>query len=71
MGEAKESVPMEWEGEPVKIGLNYEYMLSFLQFAGSEQVEVRLRDSSTQALFLPVGDDASQYQYVVMPMRLG
>jgi DNA polymerase-3 subunit beta len=70
MGDASEELPGEWVGEDVRIGLNYEYVLQFLQQVGTEQVEVRLKDSSTQALFAPVGDDSGSYQYVVMPMRL-
>ena len=70
MGDAAEDLAMEWAGADVKIGLNYEYVLQFLQQARTDQVEVRLKDSSTQALFLPVGEEGGTYQYVVMPMRL-
>jgi DNA polymerase-3 subunit beta len=72
MGEAREELPVEHVGGEVKIGLNYEYLLNFLGVVGSEQVEIKLKDSSTQALLGPAGDDAGDltYQYVVMPMRL-
>jgi len=70
MGDASEDLAMEWVGNDVKIGLNYEYVAQFLQQAGTDQIEVRLKDSSTQALFAPVGEESGSYQYVVMPMRL-
>lgn len=73
MGDASEDLPAEWDGDEVTIGLNHEYVQQFLQQLGSENVEVRLKDAATQALFSPadVKADEAQYQYVVMPMRLG
>jgi len=70
LGDASEDLPVEWQGEAVKIGLNYEYVLQFLQQVGTDQIEVRLKDSSTQALFQPAGEEGGSYKYVVMPMRL-
>ena len=72
MGEAREELPVEQQGGEVKIGLNYEYLLNFLGVVGTEQVELKLKDSSTQALLGPAGEgaDGLTYDYVVMPMRL-
>ena len=70
MGEASEELPAETSGGEVKIGLNYEYVLQFLQAVGSEAIEARLKDSTTQALFQPVDGEGLEYRYVVMPMRL-
>jgi len=72
MGEAREELDVEQIGGEVKIGLNYEYLLQFLQVVGCEKVELKLKDSSTQALLSPTGEDAGDitYKYVVMPMRL-
>jgi DNA polymerase-3 subunit beta len=70
MGDASEVLPLEWVGNDVEIGLNYEYVLQFLQQVGRDQVEVRLKDTGSQALFLPAGEGSGSYQYVVMPMRL-
>ena len=68
VGEATETVPTEHDGAPARIGLNHEYLRQFLGVVEAEKIEVRLKDSTTQALFLPAG--AAGYQYVVMPMRL-
>lgn len=68
LGEASETLATEQEGGPVKIGLNHEYVRQFLGVVDTDQVELKLRDSTTQALFQPAG--APGYQYVVMPMRL-
>ena len=74
-GEANESLPVELaEGVSgdvsVKIGLNYEYLLQFLQVVGGETLELQLKDSSTQGLLLPTEQGPFDYRYVVMPMRL-
>lgn len=72
MGDATEELPVEWTGDGVTIGLNFEYVMNFLQAVDCEQVAVFLKDSTTQALFEPVGEeDRGTYRYVVMPMRLG
>ncbi len=68
VGEATETVSTEHEGGPAKIGLNHEYLRQFLGAVETEKVEVKLKDSTTQALFQPAGTPG--YQYVVMPMRL-
>ena len=70
MGEASEEIAVEHAGDDVKIGLNHEYVQQFLQVLGTEKVEIRLKDSSTQALLVPVDDAELEHQYVIMPMRL-
>ena len=69
MGEATDEMAVESSGGDVKIGLNHEYLQQFLAVVDTEKVEMRLKDSGTQALLKPVGDGPA-YQYVVMPMRL-
>lgn len=69
LGEAHETIETEQDGADVKIGLNHEYVRQFLSVLDTEKVEIRLKDSTTQALFQPAGQTG--YQYVVMPMRLG
>ena len=65
-------VVVEFDGEPLSIGLNAQYVLDFLEEAESETVRLELRDENTQCLCQPEGgiEGASRYMYVVMPMRL-
>lgn len=71
--EAREELPCQYEGEPLEIAFNSEYLLDFLDVVESESVEIILRDGQSPALFRPLGDvaPAERYLYVVMPMRLG
>ena len=69
-GEARESLPIEFAGEPLEIGFNGLYLLDFLTGLESEQVVFELRDQDTQGLLKPKMDEEYLYQYVVMPMRI-
>lgn len=69
LGEAKESLPVEYAGGAVEIGFNAQYLLDFLSVAGNEGVELQLKDSESQGLLRPAGDSAFEHRYVVMPMR--
>jgi DNA polymerase-3 subunit beta len=69
LGEARESLPIDYEGEGVEIGFNAQYLLDFLAAVGGEQIVLELRDAESQGLLRPAGDEQDNYRYVVMPMR--
>ncbi len=68
-GEARELVPVEYNGAPMEIGFNPQYLLDFLGACGSDSVCISVRDSETQGMLQPVGTSALEYRYVVMPMK--
>ena len=70
VGEAKESLPANYQGEAIEIGFNAQYLLDFLAGLGSEEVALDLRDEETQGLLRPNPEGDYFHQYVVMPMRL-
>jgi DNA polymerase-3 subunit beta len=70
LGEARESIPAEYKGEPVEVGFNAQYLLDFLGAVGSEAVRLEVKDSESQGLLRAAGESAVDYRYVVMPMRL-
>ena len=69
LGEAREGVAVEYDGEPVEIGFNAQYLQDFLAAVGSERVTVELKDAESQGIFAPA-EAGDEYRYVVMPMRL-
>jgi len=69
LGEARESVPLEYAGESVEIGFNAQYLLDFLGVVGTDEVALEVKDAESQGLLRPVGEDGGDYRYVVMPMR--
>jgi DNA polymerase-3 subunit beta len=70
VGEAREMIPIDYEGEALSIGFNATYLLDFLNVAGTERVAFEFKDEQSPALLRPVADDDRDYRYVVMPMRL-
>jgi len=70
VGEAEETLDVDYDGEPMVIGFNGDYLLDWLARVGTEEVEIRFRDEETQGLFLPHGDYDFDYRYIVMPVRL-
>jgi DNA polymerase-3 subunit beta len=69
LGEARESIAVDFKGETVEIGFNAQYLVDFLGVAGTETVALSLKDGETQGLLRPVGADETDYRYIVMPMR--
>jgi len=70
VGEAKEVIPVDYEGDGLSIGFNATYLLDFLNVAGSDQVTFEFKDEQSPALLRPAAKDSGDYRYVVMPMRL-
>ncbi len=70
VGEASESLDLEFDGPPLEIGFNARYLIEFLQAMGSGAVILALKDEATQGLLRPVGMEGRDYRYVVMPMRI-
>jgi DNA polymerase-3 subunit beta len=70
LGEAKETLPVEYDGAPLQICFNAQYVLDFLAAVTSDVVSLDLKDEVSQAVMKPVGADGYDYTYVIMPMRV-
>ena len=70
VGEAKEVIPLDYNGDNISIGFNAQYVLDFLGVVGTDEVLFEFKDEQSPALLRPSGDGKSDYKYVVMPMRL-
>lgn len=70
MGEASETVEAGYDGEPLQIGFNGQYLLDFLSASSSPEIRFELKDDASQGLLRPAGENEGDYCYVVMPMRL-
>ncbi|HEV3482050.1 MAG TPA: DNA polymerase III subunit beta [Candidatus Acidoferrales bacterium] len=69
-GEAKEAIEKEFNGEPIAIGFNAQYLLDFLGAAADGPISFELKDEQSAGQLRPLGDESSRYRYVVMPMRI-
>ena len=70
VGEAAETIEVDYNGVPIEIGFNAKYLVEFLQAIGSVEFILALKDGATQGLLRPVGLEGRDYRYVVMPMRI-
>jgi DNA polymerase-3 subunit beta len=70
VGEAKETLPVEYTGAAMQICFNAQYMLDFLAAVSSDVISLDLKDEVSQAVMKPVGAEGYDYTYVIMPMRV-
>jgi len=72
LGEAEESVAVQYEGEELEVSFNAQYILDFLAAVEGEEVVSRLKDPASQGLLEPLqqSSETSNYKYVIMPMRM-
>jgi DNA polymerase-3 subunit beta len=70
LGEAKETLPVEYSGSPMQICFNAQYVLDFLAAVATDVVSLELKDEVSQAVMKPVGAEGYDYTYVIMPMRV-
>jgi DNA polymerase-3 subunit beta len=66
--EAEEEIEVVYDGAPLEIGFNANYIIDALSSIRTEQVVMNITDSSSSCLLTPDGD--ASCRYVVMPMRL-
>jgi len=69
-GEAKELIIVEYDGTPVTICFNAQYVLDFLGVVETDSVGLEFKDEMSQAVMKPVGAENYDYTYVIMPMRV-
>jgi DNA polymerase-3 subunit beta len=70
LGEAKETLPVDYNGASMQICFNAQYVLDFLAAVSTDVVSMELKDEVSQAVMKPVGAEGYDYTYVIMPMRV-
>ena len=69
-GEAKEAIDKEFNGDPIAIGFNAQYLLDFLGAAADGPISFELKDDQSAGQLRPMARRILRYRYVVMPMRI-
>ena len=70
-GEAQEVLEVEYNGDPMQVGFNYEYLLDFLSVSDDGgKVRLELKDEQSAGQMRSGEEKAFRYRYVVMPMRV-
>jgi DNA polymerase-3 subunit beta len=70
LGEAHETLEIEYDKEALQVGFNYQYLLDFLTTADEPDISFEFKDSESAAQLRAQPPSDYNYRYVVMPMRI-
>jgi DNA polymerase-3 subunit beta len=70
VGEAGESLPVEYAGPAISAGFNAQYLLDFFSVIQDGEVSLEFKDGNSQVQLKPKDDVECNFRYIVMPMRL-
>jgi DNA polymerase III subunit beta len=68
VGDARETMPAAFEGEPMEIGFNPDYLREGIESVSGDEVLLRLISPLRPGLMQPVENE--DFRYLVMPIRL-
>jgi DNA polymerase-3 subunit beta len=69
-GESEDSIEVAYDGEPMAIGFNAQYLIDFIKAVGSGEVKLELKDAQSAGQLRPAEGEDYKYRYIVMPMRI-
>ena len=71
---ARETIPCQYEGDPMDIGFNAKFLTEMISYLDSEQVLIELSHPSRAGIIFPYGDDDTEKKddilMLVMPVML-
>ena len=71
LGEATDELPVRYNGDPLDIGFNANYLLEILRYIPTDEVRLTFKAPERAATLEPEGwTDAATYLTLVMPLRL-
>jgi DNA polymerase-3 subunit beta len=69
-GESEDSIEVTYDGDPMAIGFNAQYLTDFIKATGSGDVKLELKDPQSAGQLRPAEGEDYKYRYIVMPMRI-
>jgi DNA polymerase-3 subunit beta len=70
LGEAHETMEVDYDKEELQVGFNYQYLLDFLTNADEPTIHFDFKDNESAAQLRIASGTDYNYRYVVMPMRI-
>ena len=67
-GEGRETIPIAYEGENIKLGFNAGYLVDSISAIDGEEVVIKIKDKDSPVTITPINDD--EYTCVIMPMEI-
>jgi len=68
LGEAREEIEVEYEGNSISTRFNAKYLIDVLSVMEEREVELKFKDELSPVIMKPLADD--DFMAVIMPMRL-
>ncbi len=69
-GESEDSIEVAYNGDPMAIGFNAQYLTDFIKASGAGEVKLELKDPQSAGQLRPAEGEDYKYRYIVMPMRI-
>ena len=70
IGEARDRVDVDYDGDEFDIGFNSQYILEFLMSVKSEQIRFEMKDENNAVMMTPQAEEEVKDLYVIMPMKI-
>lgn len=70
IGEARDKVDVDYDGEEFEIGFNSQYLLDFLTSVKTEKIVFEMKDENSAVLMRPEVEEEVKDIYVIMPMKI-
>lgn len=70
VGEAGEELSVIYDGPPIAIGFNAQYLLDLFSVINEGEIVLEFKDGSSQVQIRPKSESDYDYRYIVMPMRI-
>lgn len=70
-GEAHEELEIQYDGMPIQVAFNGNFLIDFLTHIESEEIEIAMNDSESSFVFRPLtAEEDIDFIYVVMPLNI-
>jgi DNA polymerase III subunit beta len=69
-GESEDSIEIAYNGDPLTIGFNAQYLVDFIKASGAGEVKLEFKDPQSAGQMRPAENEDYKYRYIVMPMRI-
>jgi len=70
IGEARDKVDVEYDGQEFEIGFNSQYLLDFLTSVKAQRICFEMKDENSAVLMRPEVEEDVKDIYVIMPMKI-
>ncbi len=70
LGDAHEEMEVSYDGEPLDIGFNANYLLEVLRFMPTDEVKLSFKAPERAATIEPTDTEGGEYLCLIMPLRL-